>query len=173
MNISTTNKNSKMILEKSKNILNLTNKILDEQRISNDQEKIIDFSEKVIAWTDKETGLIWEIKNKNNIESIYSWSEALDYANELNKSKFCGFDTWRVPTLEELETLVSDINYNGYYIKIPLSKNTDWSYWTNDDKLKDEETSLCFYFNYKETRRESKNFKCYIRCVTGKRVDKK
>jgi hypothetical protein len=78
---------------------------------------------------DRLTGLIWE-RNANLAEFPLSWSEACHFVEQLNyNSKYGEPDGWRLPTREELFSLVShqSINpslpqnhpfidvFNGYY----------------------------------------------------------
>lgn len=54
--------------------------------------------------TDKLTGLMW-VRNGNPPEAIFlsSWFEAVNYANNLT---LCGYSDWRLPNVNELESLV-------------------------------------------------------------------
>jgi hypothetical protein len=53
--------------------------------------------------TDNLTGLMWQ-KNADLAAGKKNWFEALDYAGKLN---LCGFTDWRLPNVNELETLVN------------------------------------------------------------------
>jgi hypothetical protein len=55
---------------------------------------------------DNLTGLMWT-KNANLAGAATTWQGALDYANSLNISQFCGFSDWRLPNRKELRTLVN------------------------------------------------------------------
>jgi hypothetical protein len=41
--------------------------------IEYNQERQIDIDEGVLAWVDNDTNLMWEVKNKNNINAMYTW----------------------------------------------------------------------------------------------------
>jgi hypothetical protein len=52
--------------------------------------------------TDNLTGLMWA--SKGNLTSDKTWQEALDYCNNLNLG---GYSDWRLPNVNELESLVN------------------------------------------------------------------
>lgn len=60
-----------------------------------------------LSWRDPETGLIWEVKNKNNYDDKFTYSEAIEYARNLNIKHYDSSARWRVPTMDELMTLGS------------------------------------------------------------------
>ena len=58
-------------------------------------------------------GLVWEnkVNNNNSVHykyNKYQWGEWDFLVNLTNRSNLCGFNDWRVPTLQELKTLVDD-----------------------------------------------------------------
>ena len=53
--------------------------------------------------TDSLTGLMWT-QNANLPTAGQTWQVALDYANSIN---LCGFSDWRLPNVNELESLVN------------------------------------------------------------------
>lgn len=89
--------------------------------ISYNQEKIINLDDGTLAWVDTNNKLMWEVKNKENISHTYFWEkgthertkeqfsqtiiDVFSYVEYLNKSQYCGYSDWRIPTIEELNTL--------------------------------------------------------------------
>ncbi len=53
--------------------------------------------------TDNLTGLMWS-KNGNLPNGTKTWQQALDYANSLT---LCGYSDWRLPNINELESLMN------------------------------------------------------------------
>lgn len=149
------NKHAKKALVKSKDLLEITKALINNN--------IIEFEHKYTTWRDVETNLVWEIKSSENYEKIYSYDEALQYVNVLNQSKFGGFSNWEIPTIDDLETLYTNVISNNLYIKKQLSKNSDWAYWSSTNIS--ENQNVVFYYNYGEKRREFHKFKCSVRCV--------
>ncbi|MFP4422249.1 MAG: protein kinase domain-containing protein [Desulfococcaceae bacterium] len=52
---------------------------------------------------DRATGLTWE---RSGSEYPVTWEQAANYIDRLNRNRFGGFKDWRMPTVEELRTLV-------------------------------------------------------------------
>lgn len=117
--------------------------------IQTDQDKFIHFEDSILAWEDKDTQLMWEVKSKEALNFMYAWdkryvdsiSEDLKYKFELdiqdctsyvermNNEKYAGFQNWRLPTIEELQSLINKEG-EGRYIKNPLRYNTCPAYWS-------------------------------------------
>jgi hypothetical protein len=55
---------------------------------------------------DNLTGLMWA-RNGNLPNGTLTWNQAIDYANDLNDPGFCGYLDWRLPNVNELESLVN------------------------------------------------------------------
>ena len=73
---------------------------------------------------DNVTGLIWEVKTIDNKGDTYTWydsdpntnggdegtagagTDTEDFINEMNATAYGGYSDWRLPTIEELSTIV-------------------------------------------------------------------
>ncbi len=63
--------------------------------------------------TDNLTGLVWS-KNANLPNGTRSWQEALSYVASINSgSGLCGYKDWRLPNVNELESLINDGEANS------------------------------------------------------------
>ena len=79
--------------------------------------------------TDRATGLIWE---KGGSGSWLRYREAQRYIVRLNEKGFLGYHDWRIPTLEELLSLLEGReNEKGQHIS-PLFKNAQSECWSVD-----------------------------------------
>ena len=105
------------------------NKLIDKNRkpkqyIKNDY---VDNGNETI--TDRATGLMWQ---KGGSDEKLTLKNAKKYIKQLNKEKFGGHVDWRLPTLEELLSLLESSKMdNGLYIASVFSSKQRWC-WSSD-----------------------------------------
>lgn len=133
-------------------------------------------------WFDEDTGLMWQVKIDSTEEhGRFPWNDIFRYCDNKNKESYGGFSDWRVPTIEELETLVtneSNPNSYGYdeetFIKKPLLYSMSMRYgrfWSSTSNPNNNDLAFGINFNRKRVNSQSKNgnkekYKTrYIRCV--------
>ena len=135
------------------------------------------------AWImlkDTYTGLSWEVKknkddtingdNLNDADNIYSWDEAQgeDFIGGLNANNFGGSNDWRVPSFEELLTIVSFKNN-------PAVLNSDFGglitsekyYWTSDAEYASSARAIRVTFSNATNSKFTKTHKNYVIAVRG------
>ena len=90
---------------------------------------------------DRACGLMWQ--QSGSVNEI-SYSEAKKYIARLNSGQFAGYNDWRLPTLEEIMSLMeSTEKQSGMYID-PVFDNTQRWIWTSDTN----ETTLAWLANF-------------------------
>jgi len=161
----TTTNNSQLSLTKSKNLISMTNGLLMSQDDLVSNGKI---------WTDSKSSLMWQVEIETK---IFNWYEALDYAKELNEQNYCGYSNWRLPKVDELETILTkdrwfnnDSTWSGRtYIKKQLLKSMNrynQEFWSSTHS-KNKEFSRCGYFSMGYIGGNDKQKKLSVRCVRG------
>ena len=77
--------------------------------------------------TDKATGLMWQ---QSGSSRLYN-GKAKDYIKQLNRKRFAGYGDWRMPTVEELASLLVRKRKNGAHI-YPVFDRKQNLCWTID-----------------------------------------
>ncbi|NCC25212.1 MAG: DUF1566 domain-containing protein [Deltaproteobacteria bacterium] len=95
---------------------------------------------------DNVTGLVWEVKTLANKDLTYTWVNANTYCRTLDHG---GFSDWRLPTIQELSTLVdTGIADPGPTINVQYFPNTVFKYWSSSfDAYYDANYAWAVYFN--------------------------
>ncbi len=74
--------------------------------------------------TDRATGLMWEQSGSQN---YLTYDKAEEYIKDLNRKNFAGHSGWRLPTVEELISLVEkEKQGNDLYIQTVFDKTQQW-----------------------------------------------
>jgi hypothetical protein len=81
--------------------------------------------------TDGETNLVWQ---KDTAPERITWPEAQEYVEQLNAESFAGHNDWRLPTNEELLTLMLSRENKKRLFLDPIfgSQRCFWSADTRD-----------------------------------------
>ena len=78
--------------------------------------------------TDRVTGLMWQ---KGGSSEGMTWADAKEYVNKLNSGQFGGYSDWRLPTIEELASLIKSMRAKGLYIDPIFSERQEFC-WSAD-----------------------------------------
>jgi len=145
---------------------------------------------------DNVTGLVWEVKtNKDDVENYddphdadntYTWydpdpatngghagtesdHDTLDFIEALNNANFGGHSDWRLPSREELRSIVDySIPYQGPTVDVSYFPNTVSSYyWSSTTTADDEDHAWIVNFSYGYDYSYSKSYSRYVRAVRG------
>lgn len=81
--------------------------------------------------TDAATGKMWQ---QSGSEFACTWEEARDYIAGLNEKKFAGYNDWKLPTVDELSSLVQEPPELGAFCVPQLLDSAQDTLWTCDTK---------------------------------------
>ena len=94
---------------------------------------------------DHATGLMWE---KSGSESYIHNKDAEAYIRDLNRRKFAGCDDWRLPTVDELASLLEPEERSGsLYIDPVFDTKQSWC-WTSDRRCSGSAFIVRFDYGY-------------------------
>ena len=78
--------------------------------------------------TDRATGLMWQ---KSGSSGAKLWKRARTYVKQLNEDQFAGYSDWRLPTIDELASLVERETVNEVHID-PIFYDKQKICWSAD-----------------------------------------
>jgi len=107
--------------------------------------------------SDFKTGLMWQRDGSND---VMEHSDAIKYIDSLNKNNFAGYSDWRLPTLEELASLLENKNKGRLYIVPVFNAKQDWC-WSSDNRS----SGRAFNVNFLYGEAYWSNVYCFVRAV--------
>ena len=110
---------------------------------------------------DTTTNLTWEDRGETS-SSTYTWVDAIDYCKNLTHG---GLNDWRLPNINELETIIDDKKYNPA-IKDIFVNTASFNYWSSTTYAGNASYAWYVYFSYGSTYYyNNKTSSRYVRCV--------
>ncbi|MDM8540054.1 DUF1566 domain-containing protein [Desulfococcaceae bacterium HSG9] len=80
--------------------------------------------------TDRKTGLMWQ---KGGSKNSMNFKDTAAYVRQVNQKGLGGYNDWRLPTIEELATLLKTKEMNGGLYNIdPVFDKKQWCCWSSD-----------------------------------------
>jgi hypothetical protein len=76
------------------------------------------------------TGLMWQ--RRGSEQGMYTWETAKNYIMQINGQTFAGYSDWRLPTIEELASLIEPMK-NSKGLHIDEAFNGGSGFWSADD----------------------------------------
>ena len=91
--------------------------------------------------TDRATGLMWQ---QGGSDSYMVFDAAKQYIADLNRQRYAGHNDWRLPTIEELCSLVENKEMNGDLYIDPVFEATQRWCWSSDRRSSDSAWGVHF-----------------------------
>jgi hypothetical protein len=119
--------------------------------------------------TDSTTNLSWQkcdmgqtVKTCEGTSATYTYTNGVTACTNFN----LGGKVWRVPTLQELSTLV-DLGRSSPSLPSNFSRATSGTFWSNSTYSRDTSQVWTISFDTGSISTTSKTSSAYLRCVTG------
>ncbi len=93
---------------------------------------------------DHATGLRWQ---QSGASKTIMYADAEHFIRDLNNKRFAGYNSWRLPTLEEAMSLMTQKGQNGLYID-PIFDRTQRWIWTTDKASAEAAWVVAFNHGY-------------------------
>lgn len=93
--------------------------------------------------TDHATGLMWQ---QSGSDRRMEYKDVPAYVEKINGEKLGGFDDWRLPTIEELASLLENEEKNGELYIDPVFDERQWWCWSSDRKSGGGVWGVSFYY---------------------------
>lgn len=111
--------------------------------------------------TDNLNGLMWQ---DTAASATSDWSGAPDVCEALNTSTYGGYTDWRLPTLDELESIV-DFGQDSPAINTLFQNTSSGNYWSSNAYVVNTDNAWYVNFNYGLTIANIKISGNFVRCV--------
>ena len=112
--------------------------------------------------TDIETNLMWQ---QATAPGIYNWNQAISYCESLS---LAGYTDWRLPTLDELKTLVDKSwGYKPTINRTFFPDTVSSFYWSSTTLAYDTSPAWGVNFNDGDDNYGYKSYSYYVRAVRG------
>jgi len=108
--------------------------------------------------TDTDTGLMWQ---KDTALGTYTWEQALSYCES---STLAGYNDWRLPNRNELQSIVDYSRYNPSIDPI-FSNTVSSSYWSSTTNAGYPGLAWFVFFGYGDVNGYEKSGYYYVRAV--------
>ena len=109
---------------------------------------------------DNNTGLMWQ---QTIPTDRYKWNNAVSYCND---SGYAGYNDWRLPTPQELLTIVDNSRYNPAIDTTYFPNTPSTSYfWSSSTFVYNTNFAWIVYFNYGFVYYDDKSNGSNVRCV--------
>ncbi len=140
------------------------------QKIGLQGEKLAVDAPQWVAVIDEKTKLMWAINSSKtayfpNPKEKMTWDEAQAWAKYVNRSGWCGYNNWRLPTIDELKTLCTPKRLNLFIREYVFTDIADCKYAVWSSSPYAFNSARVVYFNDGSNHHDEKYFKRSVRLV--------
>lgn len=138
-------------------------------KISSTGEKLALTAKTWACVKDNVTGLLWEVKTTENARENYPFASAKEFIEMKNTQKFCGETNWRLPQIQELQSIVDySVSYPNPNIDLNFfSNSTNQIYWSATPYAKNQNDVWGIYFDDGRVYEQDKNTQAALLLVSS------
>ena len=114
---------------------------------------------------DHSSGLLWQRAGSQN---DVNYRDAKNYISALNKDRFCGYNDWRLPILEEAISLMVPAKKDGALHIDPVFDPFQKRVWTSDFRKDGMAWTVWFDSGFCDYAYTDNNIKHFVRAVRGR-----
>lgn len=120
---------------------------------------------------DLQTNLYWEVNSSLELMTWQEFSE--EHINKLNERKFGGYEDWRVPSKDELRSLVNYNSIDPAFEQSIFKTMVGNDYWCGNGYGPREDCAWVINMNIGAATAKNKTLTSYAVAVRGEKVEKK
>ena len=128
------------------------------------EEEGVQYSLNTYTWFDGESG-----RDNGTFSKNCYWGKhcnTLSFNADVNKANLCGYSDWRLPSLNELNTIVDYYGESDTLINTDFFPNTQKNtYWTSDSVIKSPKLAFEVPFFYGGSKARQKTIDTFVRLV--------
>lgn len=132
-NLPIRSESSRILAKHARNVFNIDDLHQPEVFVENIFKKIND-----MTIIDQGTELIWQ---QSGSRYPLTWQQAQNYIQILSESKFGGYQNWRLPTINEMLSLLSPLSDDNFCMEPVFSTDQKWL-WSGDTRSKKSAWSM-------------------------------
>ena len=143
------------------------------QKIGSKGEKLAADALQWAAARNEKSGLMWAVNpytaaNFPNPANAITWHQAQEWVKKVNSTGWCGYNNWRLPTVEELKTLLIVEKQQGLHIRrdvFPDITSNIYFVWTSSPYVGNGSYAWFVGFDLGGTNGGNKGANDYVRVV--------
>ena len=128
------------------------------------REEGVQYSLNTYTWFDGESG-----RDNGTFSKNCYWGKncnTLSFTADINKANLCGYSDWRLPSLDELNTIVDYYGDSDTLINTDFFPNTQKNtYWTSDSVANTPKLAFEVPFFYGGSKARQKTIDTFVRLV--------
>ena len=128
------------------------------------REEGVQYSLNTYTWFDGESG-----RDNGTFSKNCYWGKncnTLSFTADINKANLCGYSDWRLPSLDELNTIVDYYGESDTLINTDFFPNTQKNtYWTSDSVANTPKLAFEVPFFYGGSKARQKTIDTFVRLV--------